>query len=72
MRNTKTIGCDSAGCNMPAAWVHSTEATSPRRDFLCHKCWEKLLHTHPDQAEEYMVYHIHTTPSSRSAFSRGK
>ncbi|MCW3054256.1 MAG: hypothetical protein JWN14_3426 [Chthonomonadales bacterium] len=72
MKNTKIVGCDSVGCRMPAGWVHSAEATGPRRDFLCHECWEKLLQTHPEQAGEYMVYHIYTTPSSRSAFSKGR
>jgi len=72
MRNTKTVGCDSAGCKMPAGWVHSAEATGPRKSFLCHECWEKLLQTHPDQAGEYTAYYIHTAPARRSAFSREK
>lgn len=67
----KTVLCDCAGCNRPAGWVRATEGTTPTPDFLCQVCWERMEQTHPDQASDYVVYHIYSTPSRRAHPSNG-
>ena len=65
MKNMQTISCDGTGCWRPADWVRAADLSGSHENFLCQECWERLQHTHPDEARGYAAYKIHTNSPRR-------